>query len=85
LATTATATSNTVETTDKAAALQPLRFGDFLIEQRLLDEGQLLDALADHWMSGCAIGESVVRRGYLTEQQLAEQLIAYEQLAVVYV
>ena len=85
MATTATATSTTANTTKKGTALQPLRFGDFLIEQKLLDEGQLLDALADHWMSGCAIGESVVRRGYLTEQQVAEQLIAYEQLAVVYV
>ena len=65
--------------------LQPLRFGDFLIERKLLDEGQLLDALAEHWMSGCAIGESVVRRGYLTADQIAEQLRAYEALAVVYV
>jgi hypothetical protein len=66
-------------------ALQPLRFGDFLIERKLLDQGQLLDALADHWLSGCAIGEAVVRRGYLTQEQIAEQLSAYEALAVVYV
>jgi hypothetical protein len=65
--------------------LQPLRFGDFLIERKLLDEGQLLDALAEHWMSGCAIGESVVRRGYLTQEQLFEQLRAYESLATVYI
>ncbi len=68
-----------------ATKLQPMRFGDFLIERNLLDEGQLLDALADHWMSGCAIGESVVRRGYLTQEQLAEQLRAYESLATVYI
>jgi hypothetical protein len=66
-------------------ALQPMRFGDFLIERNLIDHGQLLDALAHHWLSGCAIGEAVVRRGYLTEEQIAEQLRAYEALAVVYV
>ena len=36
--------------------LEPVRFGDFLVEKKLIDEGQLLDALADHWIAGCRIG-----------------------------
>jgi hypothetical protein len=65
--------------------LQPLRFGDFLIERNLIDHEQLLDALGEHWLSGCAIGEAVVRRGYLTAEQIADELRAYQGLDVVYV
>jgi hypothetical protein len=68
-----------------AKALQPLRFGDFLVEKRLIDDGQLLDALADHWMSGRPIGETVVRRGYLTAEQVRLQLREFEGLSIVYV
>jgi hypothetical protein len=66
-------------------ALQPVRFGDFLVERHLIDEGQLLDALADHWISGCPIGEAVVRRGYLTPEQMRAHLKEFEDLSVVYV
>jgi hypothetical protein len=65
--------------------LEPVRFGDFLVEKRVIDEGQLLDALADHWMSGCRIGEAVVRRGYLSAEELARQLREFESLSTVYV
>ncbi len=66
-------------------ALQPVRFGDFLVERKIIDEGQLLDALADHWMSGCRIGEAVVRRGYVSSDELKRQLQDFETLTTVYV
>jgi hypothetical protein len=65
--------------------LQPVRFGDFLLEKNVIDEGQLLDALADHWMSGCRIGEAVVRRGYLSSDELSQRLKEFETLSTVYV
>ncbi len=66
-------------------ALQRLRFGDFLVERKLLSEGQLLDALAEHWMSGCRIGESIVRRGYLPAARVDQLVREYEDLSTVYV
>ncbi len=66
-------------------ALEHVRFGDFLVEKKLIDEGQLLDVLADHWMSGCRIGESVARRGYLPAARVQELLHEFENLATVYV
>ncbi len=65
--------------------LQPLRFGDFLVEKKVLDEGQLLDTLAEHWMSGCRVGESAVRRGYLSVDELSRRLSEFESLTTVYV
>ncbi|MDB4970538.1 MAG: hypothetical protein JWN44_6227 [Myxococcales bacterium] len=65
--------------------LEPVRFGDFLVEKKVIDEGQLLDALADHWMSGCRIGEAVVRRGYLSTTELRSRLNEFESLSTVYV
>lgn len=73
------------ETSMAGLKLQPVRFGDFLVEKKVIDEGQLLDALAEHWMSGCRIGESVVRRGYLSPDELARQLTEFESLSTVYV
>jgi hypothetical protein len=68
-----------------AIALEPMRFGDFLVEKNLINEGQLLDALADHWISGCRLGETMVRRGYLSAEELTRHLAEFEGLAVVYV
>jgi hypothetical protein len=66
-------------------ALEHVRFGDFLVEKKLIDEGQLLDALADHWMSGCRIGESVARKGYLKLDEVNRLLQEFENLTTVYV
>lgn len=68
-----------------AAVLEPVKFGDYLVERQLIDEGMLLDALADHWISGCRIGESVVRRGYLKAEELSRYLADFEGLHTVYV
>ena len=65
--------------------LEPVRFGDFLVEKKVIDEGQLLDALADHWIAGCRIGEAVVRRGYLSIDELTRQLKDFQDLTTVYV
>jgi hypothetical protein len=65
--------------------LEPVRFGDFLVEKKAIDEGQLLDALADHWIAGCRIGEAVVRRGYLSSDEMTRQLKDFETLTTVYV
>ena len=66
-------------------ALERVRFGDFLVEKKLIDEGQLLDALADHWISGCRIGEAVARKGYLAIDQVKQLLQEFENLTTVYV
>jgi hypothetical protein len=65
--------------------LEPVGFGDFLVQRRVIDEGQLLDALADHWLSGRPIEEAVVKRGYLTGDQMRVHLKEFEALDVVYV
>jgi hypothetical protein len=66
-------------------SLKPFRFGDFLVERKLINEGQLLDALAEHWMSGCRIGETLVRRGYVPQPELDRLAREYENLNTVYV
>ena len=65
--------------------LVPVRFGDFLVERKLLDEGQLLDALAEHWMTGSKLGESIARKGYLAHDQVERLIREFENLSTVYV
>lgn len=65
--------------------LQPIRFGDFLVERKLINEKQLLDALAEHWMSGCRIGESVARRGYVTQKDVERLASEFQNLSTIYV
>ncbi|MEO6953525.1 MAG: hypothetical protein ABI321_17110 [Polyangia bacterium] len=66
-------------------ALQPIRFGDFLVERKLISERQLLDALAEHWMSGCRIGESVTRRGYVAKSEVERLASEFQNLSTIYV
>lgn len=66
-------------------ALQPIRFGDFLVERKLINEKQLLDALAEHWMSGCRIGESVARRGYVARAEVERLAGEFQNLATIFV
>ena len=42
----------------------PMRFAEFLYENNLLSEEQLIDALADHWSNGGRIGSAICRRGF---------------------
>ena len=68
-----------------ATKLQKVRFGDFLVERKVIDEGQLLDALAEHWRSGVRIGESVARKGYLSKIEIERLAHEFENLNTVYV
>ncbi len=68
-----------------AKALQPIRFGDFLVERKLINEKQLLDALAEHWVSGCRIGESVARRGYVNQVDVERLAGEFQNLSTIYV
>jgi hypothetical protein len=65
--------------------LQPFRFGDFLVERNVIDEGQLLDALAEHWITGRRIGEAVARKGYLPPAEVERLAREFENLNTVYV
>jgi hypothetical protein len=65
--------------------LTPMRFGDFLVERKIISEGELLDALAEHWMSGRRIGESIARKGYLPSNEIERLAREYESLSTVYV
>jgi hypothetical protein len=65
--------------------LQPFRFGEFLIERKLINEQQLLDALAEHWMSGCRLGESVAKKGYAPAPEIERLACEFQNLATVYI
>jgi len=65
--------------------LQPVRFGDFLVERKAIDEGQLLDALAEHWITGARIGQAVARKGYLGAAEVERLAREFENLNTVYV
>jgi hypothetical protein len=66
-------------------SLQKVRFGDFLVERNVINEGQLLDALAEHWISGCRIGESIARKGYIPKNEIERLAREFENLNTVYV
>ncbi len=63
--------------------LQPIRFGEFLYEQQLLTDEQLLDVLADHWSNGGRIGKAVTRRGILSPSEVERQARLYHGLDVI--
>jgi hypothetical protein len=65
--------------------LTQMRFGDFLVERKIISEGELLDSLAEHWMSGRRIGESIARKGYLPANEIERLAREYESLSTVYV
>ena len=63
--------------------LEPIRFGEFLCQRRLITDEQLLDALGDHWAHGGLIGAAIWRRGYLEAEEIERQAAAYHGLQVV--
>jgi len=65
--------------------LRPIRFGEFLVEKHVLNDGQLLDALAEHWATGRRLGETISARGYLEREEVERYAREYESLHVVYV
>jgi hypothetical protein len=65
--------------------LEPVRFGDFLVDRGVIDEGQLLDALAEHWASGVRLGETVARKGFVPASEVERLASEFENLNIVYV
>jgi hypothetical protein len=68
------------------ATLEPVRFGEFLRDRKLITEEQWLAALADHWSAPIRrpIGVTIVLRGYLSKEIVeAEARVFHEDLEVV--
>jgi hypothetical protein len=68
------------------ATLEPLRFGEFLRDRKLIDDEQWLAALADHWSAPRhrRIGDTIVERGILSADQVeAEARAFHEDLHVI--
>ncbi len=63
--------------------LREIRFGEFLCEQSLISEEQLLQALGDHWSNGGTIGKAIARQGFLPADEIERQASAYHSLDVV--
>lgn len=68
---------------DNPEQLIAIRFGEYLLQQDLITDEQLLEALGDHWSNGGSIGSAIVSRGFLEQQVIDEQVSAYHSLDVV--
>ncbi len=64
-------------------SLELIRFGEFLCEEKLITDEELLAVLADHWASGSRIGEVVARHGFLTRDEVERQASRYHGLDVI--
>jgi hypothetical protein len=65
--------------------LEPIRFGEFLLERKAISDGEYLDALADHFAHGGRFGLALCRRGILSSDQVEELAAEYHALRVVVV
>lgn len=66
------------------ATLQPVRFGEFLRDQRLITDEQWLAALAVHWSERRArIGRIIAEHGFLGHAEVERQARAFHDLDVV--
>lgn len=63
--------------------LKAIRFGEFLYEQHLITDEQLLDALGTHWAGGARIGSVIADRGYLPPDEIERQAALYHGLDVI--
>lgn len=66
-----------------AAVLERIRFGEFLVEKKVIDDGQLLDALAEHWAHGGRFGAALSRRGILSVDEVEQLAAEYHGIQVV--
>jgi hypothetical protein len=65
------------------ARLTPIRFGEYLLERRVINDGQLLDALAEHWGTGRRIGDVLASRGHVDPSVIERYANEYHGLSVV--
>ena len=64
-------------------ALETIRFGEFLYEQSLLTDEQLLEVLAAHWSNGGLVGSHVSAHGYMTPGEVEHPARLYHGLEVI--
>jgi hypothetical protein len=65
-------------TSQKAAILEPVRFGEYLRERNLITDEQLLAALAAHWSDRRhTIGRTLVEQGILPFELVEAEASAY--------
>jgi len=57
-----------------------IRIGDLLVEHKIISEGQLTQALAEHKRTGHKLGRTLIELGFLTEEQLLQFLSRQLQL-----
>jgi hypothetical protein len=73
-------------TTRPPATLEPVRFGEFLRDRRLISEEQWLAALAAHWSAPVRrpIGATIVAHGFLSRETVeAEARVFHDDLEIV--
>lgn len=63
--------------------LEPIRFGEYLLERKVITDGDYLDALADHYANGGRFGIALSRRGILTPEEVERLAAEYHDLCVV--
>jgi hypothetical protein len=73
----------TTDTSEPKRSLEPIRFGEFMLERRAISDEQWLDALAEHWAQGERIGTTIARRGFLSADQVEALAADYHELQVV--
>jgi hypothetical protein len=63
--------------------LEPIRFGEYLLERKAISDGQYLDALADHFANGGRFGAALSRRGILSVDEVERLAAEYHAIHVV--
>lgn len=80
---------NTHRNVSTPATLEPVRFGEFLRDRKLISEEQWLAALADHWSGPLTgkrkmIGTTIIENGFLSPEIVeAQARIFHDDLDVV--
>jgi hypothetical protein len=66
-----------------APTLETIRFGEYLLERKVISDGEYLDALADHFANGGRFGTALARRGILAADAVEAHAAEYHALHVV--
>jgi hypothetical protein len=67
---------------DAPRNIQFVRFGEFLRDQSIISDEQLLAALGDHWSNGGMIGSAMVRSGFLSQDEVERHAARFHSLDV---